>query len=346
MKLSVCLALALCLLCGPLWPRPARADASAVTVTRIHWGGWNDAWKLSNGIVDAVVVPEIGRIMTFQYAGRPQTNAVYQNPQWAGKTEADTDPAQWANFGGDKLWPAPQLDWPLHAPRAWPPDPAFDGDPQIARRVPNGLELVAAPSTSFAARAVRLITMKPGEARLYVTQTLTKDADAAGARDAFPVGLWTITQARADGAVLLPLPPLGDYVQGLPLGTTRNTPLPPGWSLQDRVLVGHPDPFKSHKVGLIPGGGWIALLYGGRTLFSKHHPIVPGALYPDGGCGVEVYLNTPPAAYIELETLGPLVSLTHGQAMSDTLFWQLDTLPRAPRTDAEAAALARAILSR
>ena len=44
---------------------PAIADAAPkpVIVTRLTWHGWPGSVRLSNGIVEAVVVPAIGRIM-------------------------------------------------------------------------------------------------------------------------------------------------------------------------------------------------------------------------------------------------------------------------------------------
>ncbi len=335
---ALCAALALSAQAAGAAPKKA---APPVTVTRLTWHGWAGAVLLSNGIVEAVIVPTIGRVMSFQFAGHPETSPVFDNKDWEGKTVADADPATWAAFGGDKLWPSPQSEWANHNVRAWPPDQAFDGDPEVAQDVPGGVRLCTPDSTAFAARAARTITMKPGEARLYIAQTLLKDPDAQGAHDGFPIGLWSITQTRGDGTVFLPLPtggassPSGYTV----LGDPGDVPAAPYFTTQAGLLRIARDLAKSHKVGSGSAAGWMASLYGGTVLFSEHYPYRPGALYPDGGASAEVYTNAGATAYIEMELLGPLAPLSHGEKMEHDIYWQLQRLPRPPKSAADAGAL-------
>ena len=359
-------SLALLMACLALLPPAARAAPAqaapsqppGVTVTRLTYHGWPDSVRLSNGVVEAVVVPQIGRIMAFHLAGHPETDPVFENPDWRGKTVADADAATWATFGGDKLWPSPQSDWPRHNVRAWPPDQAFDGDPEVAQVVPGGVRLVTPVSVAFAARATRTITLRPGQARLYIAQTLTKDPDAASPetlpagltdeqagrlrRDGFPVGIWSITQTRGDGVVYLPLSPASRFPRGYSAGDS--TAPAPFFTVQGGLLRITRDPRDSHKVGTDSPAGWMASLYGGDTLFSEHSPYRAGAPYPDGGTPAEVYTNGGATAYIEMELLGPLAPLTHGQAISHDIFWQLQRLPRVPRGRADADALVRAAM--
>lgn len=320
--------------------KAAPKAAPPVTVTRLTWHGWAGSVRLSNGIVEAVVVPAIGRVMCFQFIGHPETSPVFVNQEWEGKTVADADPATWAAFGGDKLWPSPQGEWAGHNVRAWPPDQAFDGDPEIAQDVPGGVRLTTPDSTAFAARATRTLTLKPGEARLYIAQTLLKDSDASGGRDGFPIGLWSVTQTRGDGTVFLPLPTGGTPPPGFrSLGDAGDTPAAPYFTTQARLLRIIRDRTKSHKVGAGAPAGWMASLYGGTVLFSEHSPYRPGALYPDGGSAAEVYTNAGATAYIEMEMLGPLAPLSHGGRMEHDIYWQLQRLPRVPKGEADAAAL-------
>jgi hypothetical protein len=344
------------------------AATKPVTVTRLTWHGWPGSVRVSNGIVEAVVVPAIGRIMSFQFVGRPETSPVFVNKEWDGKTVADADPVTWAAFGGDKLWPAPQSEWPNHNVRAWPPDQTFDGDPEVAQIVPNGVRLTTPDSVAFAARATRTFTMTPGQPRLYIAQTLIKDPDAAnppglvGAtaaaaapesqnaaarqhRDGFPIGIWSITQTRGDGAIFLPLATGGPFPTGyLSLGDPEDVAPAPYFTTQAGLLRIARDPSKSHKIGAGSSAGWMASLYGGTLLFSEHYPYQSGAAYPDGGTPAEVYTNGGATAYIEMELLGPLVSLTHGNKISHDIYWQLQRLPRAPKSAAEAARLVTAAM--
>lgn len=326
-------------------PPAVPINSPSVTVTRLAYHRWPGALRLSNGLVEAIVVPQIGRIMAFQFVGHPETSPIFENKDWRGKTVADADPLTWATFGGDKLWPSPQSEWAKHNARAWPPDQAFDGDPENAQILPNGIRLVTPSSTAYAARATRTITLRPGQTSLYIAQTLDKDADAVDTRDGFPVGIWTVTQTRGDGTVFLPLSASGKFPAGFTSlsgpGTTETPPLftPGGGLLKIRRDVKVP-----HKVGTDSSHTWIASLYSGRILFSEREPYLPGALYPDGGLPVEAYTNGGATAYIELELLGPLVPLMHGKRLAHNITWHLQRLPRAPKDSADARALVTAAM--
>ncbi len=318
----------------------ACAAPTPVTVTRLTWHGWPDSVRVSNGIVEAIVVPTIGRVMSFQFVGHPETNPIFANKDWEGKTVADADPASWATFGGDKLWPSPQSEWANHNVRAWPPDQTFDGDPEIAKVMPNGIRLSTPDSVAFAARATRTITMKPGEARLYLAQTLIKDPDALGGRDGFPIGIWSITQTRGDGTIFLPVETGGRFPAGYAsLGDPGDILSTPYFTGQAGLLRVTRDLAKSHKIGSGSAAGWMASLYGGTILFSEHYSYQPSAAYPDGGSPAEIYTNAGATAYIEMEMLGPLVPLSHGEKISHDIYWQLQRLPRAPKGAADAGML-------
>lgn len=366
---------ALGIACLTIPPAVAGAAPKPVTVTRLAWHGWAGSLRLSNGIVEAVIVPAIGRVMSFGFVGHPETSPIFVNREWEGKTVADADPATWAAFGGDKLWPSPQSEWPRHNVRAWPPDQTFDGDPETEQIVPDGVRLVTPDSVAFAARAARTITMKPGEARLYIAQTLIKDPDAKNApimgvfrlrgaapmqdneateaenagsretRDGFPIGIWSITQTRGDGTVFLPAPTGGPFPLGyLSLGDPGDVVPATYFTAQAGLLRIARDPAKSHKIGAGSSDGWMASLYGGDVLFSEHYRFQPGAAYPDGGTPAEVYTNAGATAYIEMELLGPMVPLTHGQTTSHDIYWQLQRLPHVPKSAADARALVTAAM--
>lgn len=322
------------------------ARISPVRVTSVNYHGWRGALKISNGIVDVVVVPQIGRIMAFQYSGQPQTNPLYENPDWRGKTIADTDPTNWANFGGDKAWPAPQADWPLHAPRAWPPEQVIDGAPQIVQFVPNGLSLVTASSPSFACRIRRTLTLRPGEARLYIAQTLEKDPDAAGPRAGFPIGLWSVTQTRTDGAVYLPIAPATPVRAGaFTLHTVNFADLAPLAVRQGGLLRLLRDPQNPHKYGAEPSAGWVALRFGPDLLFSLHfpHPVTGAPAATDAP--VEVYTDPGPANYLEMEMLGPVQPLGKGESLSYNVWWELSRLPAASASPQGEAAQVQAAMT-
>ena len=72
---------------------------------------WN-ALKMSNGLVTVTTVPEIGgRTMVYDLGTR---SLLYTNPQEYGQVyqvAQNPEDRKWHNWGGYKVWPAPQKDW-------------------------------------------------------------------------------------------------------------------------------------------------------------------------------------------------------------------------------------------
>ena len=82
---------------------------------------------LSNGKIEIVIVPAIGRVMQMRFVGE-EDGPFWELPELYGKAP-DPEAKTWLNFGGDKTWPAPQSEWPRITPRSWPPPQAFDAMP-------------------------------------------------------------------------------------------------------------------------------------------------------------------------------------------------------------------------
>ena len=92
----------------------------------INYKGWNVS-LISNKWLRLFVAPRLGgRIIQFQMAGH---DYFFVNPALAGTEPDDTRlgaNGTWLNYGGEKIWPAPQ-GW--ESPNQWPgpPDPVLDG---------------------------------------------------------------------------------------------------------------------------------------------------------------------------------------------------------------------------
>src|SRR5436305_6468398 len=126
-----------------------------VKIERITYHGWKGCYRMSNGTVELVMVPQIGRVM--RYAFVKGENVLWENPALFGKTVDLTNPPKdWTNFGGDKLWPAPQDRW------GWPPDPVIDaGQPEVTV-LPNGrLRITGKASKKHGIRFIREISLDP-----------------------------------------------------------------------------------------------------------------------------------------------------------------------------------------
>lgn len=300
-------------------------SAKRITVTRAEYNGWKDALILSNGKVEAVIVPSIGRVMQFRFVG--EDGVFWENPAVAGKP---VNPASkdWLNFGGDKPWPAPQADWPKVTPRAWPPPIGFDasewkGEEVFCYKHPTGddcspwkkayppsyraIQLHSPVDPHYGIKVHRQIQLDAVRPQLTILTTYEK---ASGTP--IKTGIWVITQMKEAEAVFVPIPKATPYQDGY---DKQSKELPEHFKVANGLIELKRDPKKSTKIGNDAG----ALLWvGQKHMLRIDAPRVPKAEYPDNGSSAEVYTNLDPLKYIELEMLGPLKEMKVGEWITHT----------------------------
>ena len=318
-------SIALALSATLLIPVPAHARKHDTTVELVNFDGWTNAYSISNGIVDVVVVPSIGRIMSYHFTGHPETSPIWVNPDEMGKPAGDS----WVNFGGDKVWPAPQGEWGKHTGqgRNWPPDPAIDPGSFTISRIDDGVRLTGTPSKAFAISINREIVLKPGQSQVSVTDSFVRSADAAGGADALPLGIWNVTQTKGDEMADLPFDPKSTAVVGGFVAIEEGTPNPTfrgtNWTIGEHDLFVNANGLKrGNKVGVDDTAGVVTEKNSHNIVFSEKFDYVPGGPYLDNGTDAQVYANDNPA-YIEIEAHSTGKSLKPGESMSRTIIWDL-----------------------
>ncbi len=304
-------------------PASTIARRATVATGQTH-RGWTDAIILRNAVVEAVIVPSIGRVMQFRFLGDP-AGPFWENEKLAGRP-MPVEPWSVAHgsFGGDKTWPAPQSLW------NWPPPDTFDAAPVTARLDEDRSVTLTSPvSPRFGIRTVRRISLDATAPVLRIATTYEKITGAP-----VTVSVWIITQFRDPVAVFLPVPANSKFPDGLA----------PQWPAPAEAMHRHGDllrfirdPKKSYKIGndadtLV----WVGEHYLVRIAATR----VPGATYPDDGCIAQLYGNADPVPYVELETVGPLKTLHPGETLAATNTYRL-----ARRTAAGAETDARALLA-
>lgn len=280
--------------------------ADKVTVkTRQPHRGWGDAIVLGNGRVEAVVVPSVGRVMQFRFAGE-QDGPFWENSKLAGQPmPVKPWEAAHGSFGGDKTWPAPQSVW------NWPPPDIFDAAPLAFRVEADGAVVLTSPvSARFGIRTERRVTLAPDAPTMRIVTTYERVNAASGAPA--EVGVWVITQAKDPVAMFLPVPAGTKF----PTGTSKQWGVPTNHlSVKDGLVRLTRDRKDSHKIGNDAGSMvWV----GERQILRIDLGLESGATYPDEGCSAEIYTNPDPIPYVELETLGPLRALKAGERLSAT----------------------------
>jgi len=272
-------------------------------VARVDYRGWHDSLVLSNGFVEAVVVPAIGRIMQFRLAGASD-GPFWENAALAGR---NTGPGagQWANYGGDKAWPAPQADWDRIIGRGWPPPETFDGHPMGFAIDGAAVTLVSPVDAGYGIRVRRRIELAPDRPVMTVTTSYEMVTGQP-----LNVAVWVITQLKDPAAVYVLRPgvaPSGRVYVSQSDGTPARLQVADGWLSLAR------DPHQNRKIGARAATlVWV----GGTELLRIDSALVPGGVYPDGGSSAEIYTNADPLAYVELELLGPLTRLQPGDTLT------------------------------
>ena len=298
---------------------------TSVSVRQIEYRGWDNAVELSNGQVQVVVVPQIGRIMHYAFVGHD--NILFENPSLFGVTlddgkllQQDGQPA-WATFGGDRIWPSEEDQFVVINGHKRPPDPWLDGFPWQATLLPDGVQITSGVSDYCGVQVTRFIRLKPDSAQVVVVQRMDKVKLAAKSElEPIPLTIWNVTQIRPPSLTMMPLN-LDSVFDG--------RYLVPHWDDYDNrggenvTVCGEiglfvPDAVRNQKVGA-DATGWVAGIIG-STMMIESFEYDAKEVYPDGGTSATVF--TCPD-FAELECLSPLKPLEVGDNIEHTIVWDL-----------------------
>jgi len=302
------------------------AQPAEASVARISWHGWPDCYLIANDKVEAVLVPAIGRVMQLRLAGEAD-GALWDNRALDGQLH-DTalnhsDPDEWINFGGDKCWPAPQSDWSRQRGRDWPPPAGFDSSPMEAVAGRHSVLMTSPVDSAFGIQVTRHVEL---DAYLPVMRIRTEFRKVRG--DAVRVGVWTITQMEDPERVFIPLRKNSRLAGGF---IRLTEPEPEGLRIKAGLLSIRRPSLHCAKIGTdAPSMVWV----GANLIVRIDAEAGPGE-FPDGGCLTQVYTNPDPFPYVELETLGPLATMSVGDRIERTATYTI--MPRSeedPETEA------------
>jgi len=302
------------------------ARRTRVSVECISYHGWPGCYLISNGRVEAVVVPAIGRVMQLRLKGEAD-GAFRENRALDGQLH-DSASNDWLNFGGDKCWPAPQTVWTGYQGRDWPPHAAFDGQPAETAASERGVVMTSPVDPGFGIQVVRHVELDPGQPILRIGTEYRKLLGGA-----VRVGIWTVTQLQEPERVGMLLAAESKFAAGYQRLLAAE---PPDLKIDGRLLSFARHARQSVKVG----ADGSSLAWVGRNCAVRIDAQVGPGEYPDGGCVTEVYTNPDPLPYVELETLGPLTTMTAGDRIERTTAYTV-----MPRSTSDPEMEARRVLS-
>jgi len=274
---------------------------------KIHYGGWPGCVRLYNKAVEMIVTTDVGpRIIHFGFIG--DRNILYVSPEDSGKTGGN----DWRIYGGHRLWIAPEA-----IPLSYHPD---NSDVEYAFR--NGsLTITANRESTSGIRKEMQITLSAGSNEATVVHRLTNE-------NPFDIQLsvWAISALAPGGCVIVPQEPYGEgndfLLPARPLALWQYTKMnDPRWMWGEKYILAKHDAAlaSEQKIGILNKQGWAAY-YLNKTLLIKKFEYNAHALYPDYGCNNEIYIN---GDFLELETLGPLITLAAGKTAMHIEQWEL-----------------------
>lgn len=312
---------------------------------RSTYNGW-DSLKLLNGLIEAQIVPDIGgriiqlKLDDFEY--------FWVNDQLAGKPPTPTGLGPgggWLNYGGSKIWPAPQ-GWGRDDRWPGPPDAVLDGSPHVGSILePEGgwasVQVVSQRDKQSGVQFTRTIKVYDNVARVSIDCKM-ENIDTIPRR----WGVWQVTQhnvANRDGPgfdknirVYCPINPRSLYPHGYNVIYGRmDNPEFNGkngmMSVQYLHLVG--------KIGMDCSAGWYALVSGSYGyVFVERFSWESEREYPDDASfelwtqgdgtilayGKEVQMSNrleENPYVLETEVLSPFAQLKPGQSTSYHSDW-------------------------
>eukprot|EP00457_Paulinella_chromatophora_P007712 gb/GEZN01007736.1/.p1 GENE.gb/GEZN01007736.1/~~gb/GEZN01007736.1/.p1 ORF type:complete len:335 (+),score=14.25 gb/GEZN01007736.1/:43-1047(+) len=293
-------------------------------VEYVDYRGWSGAVRISNGVVETMVVPAVGRIMSFRFLDGP--NILWEDPDLGGRKGNGTDMKAWRNFGGDKAWPAPDKWWQNYtSSEVWMPPCGFDGQAASAS-VPADRELSVILSfptdPHYGVKLTRQISLHPSLPEMAIETSVLGISPAPAV-----LSLWVVTQLKDPTRVYFPQP--SAHAKKIMKEQKKNY-----------TMFGNPKAVEfDHMLGLVRDATTpykvrsdadFAVWQDSQTLCvisTIQDKRVRGDIYPDVDSHFQMYSNPDPKPYIELESMGPLRTVSQGVSVNALNLYQLRRAP-------------------
>jgi hypothetical protein len=269
----------------------------------VSYGGWPRCIRLANQNIELIATTDVGpRIIRIGFIGAP--NLFKEFPE-VGKTGGDA----WRNYGGHRLWHAPEVMPRTYAPDNGPIEHKWDGATlklnqpvEAATGIQKTIEVTLDAHRDSVTVRHRLVNKNPW---------------------AVEIAPWALSVMQGPGRAIIPQePPSNDLLPVRPLalwGYTNMTDLRWKWGAKYIQLASDPTATTAQKIGLGNKKGWAAYYRDGQV-FLKRVAFDPNAVYPDFGCNIECYTN---GDMLEVETLAPLSNLASDASVEHIERWFL-----------------------
>ncbi|RZK67522.1 MAG: DUF4380 domain-containing protein [Pedobacter sp.] len=301
--------------------------------------GW-DVITIDNKWLTVHVAPKLGgRIIQ---VGLPGEELLFNNANLNGidiETASSNDKTKWLNFGGEKIWPAPQ-GWDSQEQWPGPPDVILDGgfytvcDDILTDETSHSVRLLSEQDPYTGLQIIKDITISEKTSAIHVKATFINRSDSVKKWSIWPViQLDTPDVSSKDRyGIVCPINADSKFEEGFyVMHGLANCPQYAvdgfnNFQVTNKYLVG--------KVGLDTDANWVAFCdkKNGNVLVATFE-YDSHAVYPDGtsvqiwvqGEGltysrnrINRYADNPSEnfPYMEIELLSPLCEMPSGNQMS------------------------------
>lgn len=302
----------------------------------VNYKGWDKSIRLSNGAVELVATTVVGpRVVHLSAAGGP--NLLGLDADLLGKVATGDE---WVNYGGHRLWHAPEI-----TPRTY----AGDNDPVTVSQ--DGGAVVLTQPVEPDNRIGKSISLE-----IASNSPVVKVGHTLVNKGVWPIEVspWALTVTSGGGRVILPHEPFSGHGEGdnyLParpvvfwpftdMSDTRYT-----WGKNYIQLRSDKTIESPQKLGIFGSEGWGAFEASNGDLlviFIEADKAGPGA-YTDFGSNFETFTK---GDFQELETLGPIAKLDPEASATHFERWVIVAGAKLPADDAGLTATMPAIIAK
>lgn len=274
---------------------------------QIDYQGWKDCLRISNGAVELIATAEIGPRLI--YFGVPDQENVFAETEGdLGKTGGE----KWRVYGGHRLWHAPE-----DPVRTYQPDNA----PIEIQESGTSIQFIQPVEENTGIQKEIELSLDSNQPRVELIHRLYNRGE-----EDVELAPWALSVMAPGGKAFLPVPLRGSHQKNLlptsSLAIWAYTDLSDPrleWGDDFIRIFQDEDQKDPLKIGMNNPGGWMGYL-NGEQLFLKYAPYQSAGEYPDRGSNLEIYTDH---RFLELETLGPLTSLSPGQKVEHRENWIL-----------------------
>ena len=286
------------------------------TVEIVDYRGWDRNLRIANGEAELIVTLDVGpRIISYRLLDGENVFKNYD--EQLGRSGESS----WMIRGGHRLWTSPEDPARTYIPDNGPVEHAEVGPGRVRVTLP-------ADRTFHLEKEMEIALDAEGSGVSVIHRVRNCGSERA------ELAIWSLSVMKPGGVEVIPLPPDAPHPGGAEGATAED--FAPQFSMAFWPYSDFTDPRFTYgktaillrqdsaaegptKVGIANIEGAAAYLNGG-TLFVKRFPYLKGRRYPDFGSSYETFTNKD---MLEMESLGPLVTLGPGEVAEHVERWEL-----------------------